>query len=159
MKEDLILNYKLAGAGWSECTIIIGNRHATVTASYLSDALGDLADAVISIADGAKEAQAAFTEEPGTYLWKFMQDGKDVHMEIHEYADWLNDDIEDEPSKLIIEGTCTRLALMHAMVWCMKDVLDEYGFDCYLTKWIEHPFPIDKFNYLRSKLDEVQEKM
>ena len=38
-------SYELTGAGWAECTLRIGEQCVTVTASYLSDALGDLAAA------------------------------------------------------------------------------------------------------------------
>jgi len=40
------ISYELAGTGWAECVIRINDATATVTASYLSDALDDLASAV-----------------------------------------------------------------------------------------------------------------
>lgn len=39
-------SYDLVGAGWANCAIGVDDASATVTASYLSDALDDLASAV-----------------------------------------------------------------------------------------------------------------
>lgn len=50
------VQYNLTGAGWSECIIEIRYQQAHLTASYLSDALADLLDAVTALVRGADEA-------------------------------------------------------------------------------------------------------
>jgi hypothetical protein len=46
MPSEVDLHYDLTGTGWSECRVSIGDSRCDLTASYLSDALGDLAAAV-----------------------------------------------------------------------------------------------------------------
>ncbi len=41
------VTYNLIGASWAECLLEVGEQQARVTASYLSDALGDLLQAVV----------------------------------------------------------------------------------------------------------------
>src|SRR5262245_63524255 len=65
--------YRLVGSGWAECTIAIDEQHAAMTASYLSDAFGDLLGAVIRMVEGQPEATASFAEEPGEYRWRFFR--------------------------------------------------------------------------------------
>ena len=65
--------YNLVGSGWAECTIAVDKLHATMTASYLSDAFGDLLDAVIRMVEDQPEATASFAEEPGEYRWRFFR--------------------------------------------------------------------------------------
>src|SRR5215831_8617906 len=69
--------YQLTGAGWSECTLIVGDSHATVTASYLSDALRSFLSAVCRVLSGLPEATATFDEEPGEFRWRFHRKGDD----------------------------------------------------------------------------------
>ena len=63
------LEYRLTGRGWSECIVEIDDKSATLTASYLSDVLADLLDAVVSIVQGNDEVTVSFMEEPGEYQW------------------------------------------------------------------------------------------
>jgi hypothetical protein len=46
----LSISFKLTGAGWAECEIFIDGEVYVITASYLEDALGNLADATLRIA-------------------------------------------------------------------------------------------------------------
>ena len=61
--------YRLTGRGCSECIVEIDDKSASLTASYLSDALADLLDAVVSIVQGNDEVTVSFMEEPGEYQW------------------------------------------------------------------------------------------
>ena len=70
---SVTISYNLTGRGWSECTVVIDEYHATVTASALSDAFGDLLGAVIRLVEGQPEATAQFDEEPGEYRWRFFR--------------------------------------------------------------------------------------
>lgn len=73
----LSIQYNLTGRGWSECIIEIDDQQAHLTASYLSNALADLLDAVAAVVRGADEATASFTEEPGEYRWRFRRVSQD----------------------------------------------------------------------------------
>src|SRR5687768_15532173 len=56
-------------AGWADCHIAVDGHEATVTASYLSDGIGDLAASVASLLRGAPDSTIVFAEEPGEYRW------------------------------------------------------------------------------------------
>ncbi len=57
MTSSLELRFDLTGVGWAEATLSAGNDSVTILASYLSDALGDLAAATVLIASGLDEAR------------------------------------------------------------------------------------------------------
>ena len=42
----IVIHYNLTGSGWSECIVEINGQKALLTASFLSDALADLLNAV-----------------------------------------------------------------------------------------------------------------
>jgi hypothetical protein len=48
-----------------------GASSATITASYLMDALGLLLEDVGSMLEGVDEARCSWEEEPGEYRWIF----------------------------------------------------------------------------------------
>jgi hypothetical protein len=57
--------------GWATATLSDGDNSIEVTASYLTDALGDLSRAVIALLRGASNARVVWAEEPGEYHWVF----------------------------------------------------------------------------------------
>ena len=69
----ILFSYDLVGVGWAECTLEVKNKKVKTTASYLSDALGDLSMAIYRALCGDKYAKAEFTEEPGEYRWVFKR--------------------------------------------------------------------------------------
>src|SRR5688572_825860 len=108
MSSEVALHYDLTGTGWSECRVSIGDSHCDLTASYLSDALGDLAAAVEDVLRWpGVDSQAVFVEEPGEYRWRFLAAGEDrVVVKILEFPDWGGK--EDSAGKVIFEAECGR---------------------------------------------------
>ena len=68
---SLLIDYKLTGSGWAECTIADGEQSCTVTASYLSDAFGDLVLSAVVLLRWFNEVSFSFVEEPGEFKWVF----------------------------------------------------------------------------------------
>jgi hypothetical protein len=64
-------SYRVVSSGWSETRVVDDKNHAVLVASYLSDALGDLIEAVAVIAEGATAARCSYEDEPGEYRWIF----------------------------------------------------------------------------------------
>jgi hypothetical protein len=80
--------YRLTGTGWAEAQIADATSRAVITASYLSDALGDLLEALGTILEGAAEARCSWEEEPGEYRWIFAREDRDqVTLRILVFAD------------------------------------------------------------------------
>ncbi len=67
MTSPVEFSFRLTGTGWAEGRIAVGDRFAMPTASYLSDALGDLIRTVRSLLEGAEGARVSWEEEPGEY--------------------------------------------------------------------------------------------
>jgi hypothetical protein len=148
------VSYKLTGSGWSECTVAIKEQRVTITASYLSDAWGDLLAAVVRIVEGETEAMASFTEEPGEYRWRLIRMGSDrLLVRIIEFPDFWGDK-PDEEGKLIFDAECRLRTFAGAVLSASQRLLEEHGIEGYLGKWVEHPFPLERQERLRQLLDE-----
>jgi hypothetical protein len=150
--------YNLTGAGWSECSIEIGDQQAHVTASYLSDALGDLLRAVVGLLRGARDATAAFAEEPGEYRWRLrcIGDGQ-VSVRIL----WFNDTfsrLPDERGSVILDAQCRLRTLTGAMLAASQHVLREHGLEGYARQWKNHEFPLEVQAELERLLDAGRER-
>jgi len=147
------VTYNLTGSGWSECYIQIGEQSAHLSASYLSDAFGDLLNAVVGLMNGAKETTASFEEEPGEYRWRFRQMPPDkVNVRILKFDDiWAKR--PDEQGKTILEAECRLRTFAGAVLSASQRVLQEHGLEGYKDKWIEHEFPLDLQQQLKRLLD------
>lgn len=140
MTGGVEFSFRLTGTGWAEGRIAIANSVATPTASYLSDALGDLIRAVRSLLEGAEEARASWEVEPGEYRWVFQRSGSEVRTRLLAFPDVYAHaaDAEGEP---LIDVTCLLLDLARAVASGAQRVLDEFGLDGYDQRWVEHAFP------------------
>ncbi len=63
--------YEVVWPGWARAEIRDGDQVARLTASYLSDALGDLLQGVLRALCGANTVEFVWLEEPGEYRWRF----------------------------------------------------------------------------------------
>jgi hypothetical protein len=64
-------------AGWADCRVTLGEHDVAVTASYLTDGIGDLVASTVSLLRGAPESSCVFAEEPGEYRWHLTRVGED----------------------------------------------------------------------------------
>ena len=147
----VFVQYNLIGRGWSECIVNINDRKIIVTASYLSDALGDLLDAVASIARGANEARTKFAQEPGESRWIFTRLPPD---KLHICILWFGDNFStqlDSEGKKIFETECRLRTFAGAILSASQRVLEENGMEGYQEKWVNHDFPI----HLQAKLKKA----
>ena len=146
------VSYNLAGSGWADSTIAIGEQHATVTASYLSDAFGDLLGAVIRLLEGQPEATASFAEEPGEYRWRFIREAPDrLQVRILEFPQ-LWGDRPDEEGKVVLDAECRLRTFAGAVLSESQRLLEKHGVEGYLGMWVQHQFPLEKQEQLRQLL-------
>jgi len=138
-------HYELTGSGWSECRISIGGARCEVTASYLSDALGELASAVEDVLRWpGVDARAVLVEEPGEYRWRFIQAGNErVRVKIIEFPDWGGKD--DGSGKPIFDAECDRRSLGESVARQLRRLLDVHGVRGYRRKWVNNDFPMQRF--------------
>jgi hypothetical protein len=147
MPGGVEFSFRLTGTGWAEGRIAVGDSFATPTASYLSDALGDLIRAVRALLEGAEDARASWEEEPGEYRWVFQRSGSEVRMRLLAFPD-VYDDGPDEDGQALLDVTCLVTDLALAVASGAQRVLDQLGPDEYQQRWVEHPFPTDDLTAL-----------
>ena len=146
------LSYDLVGTGWAECRIRVDDASATVTASYLSDALDHLAAAVSATLRGHPHATASFTEEPGEYRWIFepLPDGQ-VVVRIVEFRQMWGGRPDDE-GEVIFHAQCRLRTLAGALLSELQRLQRTYGLNGYREKWVEYDFPVERLKELQELL-------
>lgn len=143
------IDYRLTGAGWARCHVTIYSQHANTSASYLSDALGNLVRSVVSLKNGAEEATNSFDEEPGEYRWRFFCTEEELHLRILWFTSlWGNQ--PDEEGKVVFDAECSLDAFVQALVEALERLLQEHGIEGYKAKWYEHEFPMEEYNKLKA---------
>jgi hypothetical protein len=143
MNPKVAFHYELTGRGWSECRLAIGDLSCEVTASYLSDALGDLASAVENCLRGHTVARVSFVEEPGEYRWVFSAAtiGR-LRVRIVEFPEWSKR--SDAAGKIIFDAECDRRELGQAVAEDMRRLLDARGAAGYRELWAHGDFPMER---------------
>lgn len=149
------ISYDLVGTGWARCKICVNDACATVTASYLSDALDDLALAILAAMRGHPHATASFTQEPGEYRWVFepLPEGQ-VSVRILEFNEMWGGrpDVEGE---LIFLAQCRLRTLAGALVSELQRLERTHGLAGYREKWVQHDFPTQRLVELQNLLDST----
>ena len=153
-------SYELTGSGWSECTLRIDGHVASVTASYLSDALADLASATAAALRGHPRAVASFAEEPGEYRWILEpRPAGRVRIRVLEFPEFWGHE-PDEKGSVLLDAECRLRTFAGAVVSELQRLLAQFGREGYKDRWIEHDFPFDQMvaiqELLRNTPSDIQ---
>jgi hypothetical protein len=141
MNTDLRITYELVGTGWSRCTIRADGNEVELTASYLSNALGQLVLSAIAIITGFRQTSFSFDEEPGESRWVLETvDINVIELSVFEFEElWGNKPNRDGTQLLAL--SLRPITYARAVCAAAHAVLAEYGADGYKQKWSEHSFP------------------
>ncbi|GAA1509463.1 hypothetical protein [Nocardioides humi] len=143
--------YRLTGIGWSEARLAIGPVVASLTASDLDDALGDLVRATLALARGAAEVRVSWAEEPGEFRWVLQARGAQVDVRVLWFdSDWNR--LPDERGKVRLTATCDLRSFCQAIAAGTQAVLDQHGEVGYGKKWVLHDFPTEALRELQTAL-------
>ncbi len=146
---SLVIDYKLTGSGWAECTIADGGQSCTVTASYLSDAFGDLVLSAVALLHWFNALSFSFVEEPGEFRWVFTsKQDNEIELKILDCSKRDRDLPSDDEGELLFQTVFAREKFGNAVLDAGKNLLGEYGEAGYLEKWVEYPFPTESLNEL-----------
>lgn len=140
------IHYRLDGAGWATCDVSHGEKRVTVTASYLSDALGQLAAGALMLRLGAPSVRISFDEEPGQYRWGFdWDDGDDVGEAYLRVRIWWFRDLwsrlPDDDGELRFESIVSYDDVCSEVVRALDEVLATHGEAGYRKQWRTYEFP------------------
>jgi hypothetical protein len=141
-------SYRLTGSGWAEARIADEQAWVTLPASYLSDALGVLLEAVGVLLEGGAESRCSWEEEPGEYRWIFQRRDDSIHLRVLAFRDQMAEEPDDQGA-LVFETTQPLREIAGAIADGAEAVLTEYGEAEYLRRWVEHPFPADHLAMIR----------
>lgn len=144
-------SYRLTGTGWSEARIADAEGSAVLSASYLSDALGNLLEALGLLLEGAEEASCSWDEEPGEYRWLFLRNGEEVSLRILVFDDQFPPQPE-ERGRVVFETRQPLSTLASTVADAAASVLAEHGEDGYKEKWVDDPFPTGHLSMIRERL-------
>jgi hypothetical protein len=133
------LTYTLRDHGWANAEFSNGEAAYSVRASYLGDALGDLAKAARGLMRGLPEVTFSFIEEPGQHRFVVRRSGDDVLIEAFRLPGMFATSVERGES--IFLATCSLRLFVDTIITCLRSVLNECGEDEYLRRWKAHPFP------------------
>ena len=149
-RRPLAIGFYPTGAGWARAVVAGPNGAIELSASYLSDALGDLGALADVVLRGDPVARSSFAKEPGEYRWVARRSGERVTLSILSFRDW--GDEPDERGELLLTAECTATQLAEAVLACLDDVLARYGEDGYRALWVDHDFPALEHEALRRQL-------
>lgn len=144
-------SYTLTGRGWGEAVISDNGNSVEIGASYLTDVLAVLLDAVLSLLDGSTTASCSWETEPGEWRWLFTRQNGDVDVRILGFDDFYKHRPDSE-GQLKFETHDSLDSLADAISSGCAAVLEEYGESGFKELWIEHDFPKERLRLIQSRL-------
>lgn len=150
-------SYRLTGTGWAEARVADDQSHVIVTASYLSDALRSLIEAVALVLEGVTEAGCSWDEEPGECRWILRREPDALSIEILAF-DELWGDKPDDVGRSVFRTRQDPMRVGRAVLSAAQRLVDELGEAGYERQWVEHPFPTDALERLRTALRSARDE-
>ena len=153
MLAPFTITYQLVGTGWSVCRLNAGALETEISASYLSDALGNLILSALAVASGFRSVSFGFDQEPGEYRWIIETVDTDlVRLRIVEFGElWGNK--PDDAGRLHFEVSMRPRQYAEAVASAAEDVLVAHGLNGYAERWADHKFPERELTLLRSAIE------
>jgi hypothetical protein len=133
------LTYKLDDNGWATAAVSNGDATISVLASYLTDALGDLARAARGLLRGQAEVTFSFVEEPGQHRFVITRRADDLDIKIFHLPRAFASGVEG--GRLVFSATSDVRSFANSAINCLRNVLDEVGETEYRRRWRNHDFP------------------
>jgi hypothetical protein len=146
------VDYRLAGSGWADCDVEIAGRQAAMSASYLSDALGDMLAATAATVRGAEESTFSFHEEPQEVRWRLRRVGSErLRVRIIRLEDAFHQ-IPDESGEVLLDAECRTHTFAREVLSAAQRIFAEHGLAGYRAKWGLYDFPEERMRMLDAAL-------
>ncbi len=149
----LQIDYQLTGTGWAECHVRYGESECLLTASYLSDALGNLVLAAAGVLGGMPSVAVSFDEEPGENRWviQIIPSGGGLKLRILQFkGTWQY--LPDEQGRQLFAAVVPVREFGIAVRDAALRVLEAHGRDGYRQKWVDAEFPSRQLELLEAAI-------
>ena len=142
--------YTLDGAGWAVATLGDARQTVTMTASYLHDSLAQLANAVLELQAGQREAAVVFMDEPGEHHVVFRRQTDDAALvQVRRYEDWASWGMyPEEDYEIVFEVHSSLPEIKATVIAALRRILADHGQDGCKEMWVEHDFPVETYEKL-----------
>jgi hypothetical protein len=152
-------NYWLTGYGWAEVFFTSDLETVRFEVSYLSDPLDDLITALLELLTNSQnEISVDFFDEPGHHRLTLTLDSvKHVRVSLRMWAETESvADIPIDPSsdKPYFETVSSLENLCSVVLEGIRDLRSRHSDSEYLDKWINYPFPSERFKLLEQVVSE-----
>ena len=152
----LSIDYKLTGSGWAECTIADGGQSCTITASYLSDAFGNLVRSAVAMLYWFNFVSFSFLEEPGEFVWELETNAGNawtLNLKLLGIDCDRDSATSESDFKPLFQTVCSQMEFGKAVRAAGEALLEKHGEQGYFEEWVEFPFPTDEFRQLIQRLE------
>lgn len=147
------LRYSLTTPGRAVVALEADDLRVAMQATDETDALGDLARAVIALMEGAEHASLVLEDAPGVHEWSLERDDDLVHLRVHSWADRRSGHadmtLSQERSAAL---ACPLGALARELVLVLDVLWVGHGPDGWRRLSPKHPFPIPERRRLQQLL-------
>lgn len=149
------IDHRLTGSGWAECILSSDGRACLLTASYLSNALGNLVLAANGVLAGFSALTFSFDQEPGEFRWLITTPRpNEIQVEVLQFPE-LWGGRPNEEGRSIFAWSCHPVEFAKAVANAARRVLETYGELGYREKWDEHPFPTAQYIELTGAIAQL----
>lgn len=154
--DKLKFKYELCGIGWADAYIEINGSEEYFSVSYITDALRQLLEGVMSLlpectpVDELKnEIEFKWHAEPGGDVWNIKSISyNQLQVRIESYRDLY----EKIPLRIEIDEVCNKMEFIRCVINEMDNIIKSYGFVGYRETWYNHDFPISAYLKLKNYL-------
>lgn len=135
--------FSLTTPGRAVVALEADDLRIAMQATEETDALGDLARAVITLMEGAGHASVVLEDSPGVHEWTFEREGDLVNLRVHSWADRRSGHAELTLSQeRSVALACPLSALARELVLVLDVLWVGHGPDGWKRLSPRHPFPI-----------------
>ncbi len=155
MADAFTLSLSLYEHGMAEAHVSCREQSLRVFPTYLSDAMGNLADAVLCLLRSPMmDFTCGWQDEPGEWRWVLHRAGEEVHIKIVRFEKNFSD-LADELGEQVFSAECPLLRLATQVKGQLRRLLNEHGEQGYLLRW-HYPFPMQTFRQMEAIIYEIK---
>lgn len=144
----------LAGHGWADCLISDGRVAVKRPASYTTDALGDLVQAILDLENSKEMITFSFDGEPTETRWILSSNGTKVRIVINEHEE-IHMQEDNDDGNLLLEIQCTYAEILQSVNNLCSTILAQMTAEEFRKQW-GHDFPLKNFRKSQELLNRYK---